>query len=138
MNNKEKRIKYLELKLDAICDHLRLYVTQKSLMSDEFTVIERPEIEEFDLSALKGYGECNLSDGFDLSGLPQKIEWKVGEKVWDFVYGWGVVDYLAKQSNYIEVDFESECTSTSYELNGNMIGATNRTLFKKEMKLVEK
>ena len=60
---------------------------------------------------------------------------KIGDKVWDFAYGWGVIDYIKHTYNCpIRVDFLNGVT-ISYTLDGKPnANSENPTLFWDEVK----
>ena len=60
---------------------------------------------------------------------------KVGDRVWDCAYGWGVVTKIQEKMGYpIVVEF-SDCLKDEYNYNGFIVMAKNQTLFWNEVKI---
>ena len=64
------------------------------------------------------------------------IDAKEGDRVWDFLFGWGTVIGIYEDENHlpIEVMFEFEDRTHSYGLDGKRYAARNQTLFWDEIK----
>lgn len=82
----------------------------------------------------------DMHNGLEYEFRLKPIEWKVGEKVWDYdLNEWGKI-------KNIDFDYETPLLVTfndggynRYTIEGKEIeGSKNQVLFKKEMKLVEK
>lgn len=61
---------------------------------------------------------------------------KVGDRVWDFLFGWGTIINICEDENHypIEVMFELEDRTHEYKLDGKRYAARNQTLFWDEIK----
>jgi hypothetical protein len=57
-------------------------------------------------------------------------EFKVGDKVWDFVYGWGTVTSIIHGDEYpVKIKFPAFLSVQTYGFDGKSTPSANRSLF---------